>query len=366
MRSPFILIAAAAATLWSSCLPANEKSGPPLNVIAYCPGDATGADEFPIEKLTHIIFSFCHLRGNRLAVDNEKDSLSIRHLVGLKKRNPSLKVMLSLGGWGGCKACSEVFSSAPGRQEFAQSVKALMEEYKTDGLDLDWEYPAIEGYPGHPFSPEDKANFTALVSALRAALGERYELSFAAGGFTKFLEQSIDWHQVMPMLDRVNLMTYDLVHGFSTVTGHHTPLRSTPQQRESAEHAVRFLDSIGIPKNKLVIGAAFYARVWENADSLNDGLYRPGKFKRGISFRALEEYVADNPGYELFWDSTAQAPYMYNRQQKWFATFDDSASIRLKAIFVKEEGLNGIMFWHLKQDKNKGGLLDVISQTIAG
>lgn len=352
--------------MWISCHPANEKSKPPPNVIAYCPGDASDADEFPIEKLTHIIFSFCHLRGNRLVVDNEKDSLSIRHLVGFKKRNPALKVMLSLGGWGGCKACSEVFSTTVGRQEFAQSVKALMEEYNTDGLDLDWEYPAIEGYPGHLFSPEDKANFTALVKVLRDTLGASYELSFAAGGFTKFLEQSIDWQQVMPMLDRVNLMTYDLVHGFSTVTGHHTPLYSTQQQTESAGHAVLFLDSIGVPKNKMVIGAAFYARVWENVDSINHGLYRPGKFKRGVSFRALEEYVADNPGYELFWNSTAQAPYMYNQQEKWFATFDDTTSIRLKTKFVKEEGLNGIMFWQLKQDKNRAGLLDVISETLAG
>ena len=116
------------------------------------------------------------------------------------------------------------------RQEFARSVKELNDYFNTNGIDLDWEYPVIEGYPGHPFQPGDKQHFTALVSALRAQLGSTNEISFAAGGFEKYLEQSIDWKAVAPMVDKINLMTYDLVNGNGTITGHHTPLYSTPGQ----------------------------------------------------------------------------------------------------------------------------------------
>src|SRR5690349_2116200 len=230
--------------------------GQPLAVIAYYAGQAAQVDSFAAEKLTHIIFSFCHLKGNQLAVDNARDTVTIQKLVALKKRNPQLKVLLSLGGWTGCETCSEVFSTDKGRGEFAQSVKHLLDYTKTDGLDLDWEYPAIQGPPGHKFTPEDKPNFTRLVAQLRKAIGPKKEISFAAGGFTTFLEQSIEWKKVMPLIDRVNLMTYDLVHGYSTTTGHHTPIYSTPQQKESANNAIRFFDSIGIHRNKLVIGAA--------------------------------------------------------------------------------------------------------------
>jgi chitinase len=110
-------------------------------------------------------------------------------------------------------------------------VKELLDYFKADGIDLDWEYPAISGFPGHRFVPEDKPNFTKLVMELRKAIGHKNEICFAAGGFTQFLEESIDWKKVMPVIDRVNLMTYDLINGFSTVTGHHTPLFSTPQQK---------------------------------------------------------------------------------------------------------------------------------------
>jgi chitinase len=302
------------------------------------------------------------LKGNQLVVDNARDSLTIQKLVALKSRNPQLKVLVSLGGWGGCGPCSEVFSTKEGRKAFARSVKQLLDGTHTDGLDLDWEYPAITGYPGHRFVPEDKPNFTKLVQQLRKTLGKNKEISFAAGGFTTFLQQSIEWKKVMKKVNRVNLMTYDLVHGYSTVTGHHTPLYSTPVQKESVDNAIHYLDSIGIPLNKLVIGAAFYARIFENVDSVNNGLYRPGKFKRGVPFRMFPTILSPDSGYVFHWDTTAQAPYMYNAAKKYFVTFDDLQSMRLKTEYVVRRKLNGIMFWQLGEDVFSGGLLDAIDE----
>lgn len=331
-----------------------------LAVIAYYAGQAAQVDSFAAEKLTHIIFSFCHLKGNKLAIDNARDTATIQRLVGLKKRNPNLKVQLSLGGWTGCETCSDVFSTEAGRSEFAQSVKELLDYTNTDGLDLDWEYPAIQGPPDHKFTPEDKPNFTKLIVQLRKAVGPKKEISFAAGGFTTFLEQSIEWKKVMPLIDRVNLMTYDLVHGYSKITGHHTPIYSTPQQKESADNAIRFFDSIGIQRNKLVIGAAFYARIFENVDSVNNGLYRPGNFKRGVPFKGYPNVLSKDSGFVYHWDPVAKAPWMYNAQQKLFVTYDDTTSMRLKTAYAKEKNLNGIMFWQLGEDTFSGGLLDTI------
>src|SRR5687768_13887824 len=110
-------------------------------VIAYYAGPSSRVGSFEVEMLTHIIFSFCHLKGNHLNVDNARDTLTIQKLVNLKKRNRQLKVLLSLGGWGGCKMCSDVFSTEAGREEFSRSVKELTNYFKTDGVDLDWEYP---------------------------------------------------------------------------------------------------------------------------------------------------------------------------------------------------------------------------------
>lgn len=331
-----------------------------INVIAYYSTGPEQVERIPAEKLTHIIFSFGHLKGNTFNIGSKRDSITIQKLVLLKQRNPALKIILSLGGWGGCETCSDVFSSAKARKEFANSVLKAGQYFNTDGLDLDWEYPSIEGYPGHSFKLEDKNNFTELIKELRTALGSGYEISFAAGGFQKFIEESVDWKAVMPLLDRVNLMTYDLVHGYSTKTGHHTALYSTKEQHESTDNAVQALIKIGVPATKLVIGAAFYGRMWENVSSQNNGLYQTGKFKQGTDYKNLSTEINPEKGFTYYWDDVAKAPYQYNTEKKFYFTYDDKRSIALKTNYAIEHKLDGIMFWELMCDQLEDGLLDEI------
>src|SRR5437879_13756162 len=70
--------------LWAFALnvAAQPKS---IHVIGYFSGNAQQVESIQTEKLTHIIFSFCHLKGNQLQVGSKDDSLTIKKLVGLKK-----------------------------------------------------------------------------------------------------------------------------------------------------------------------------------------------------------------------------------------------------------------------------------------
>ena len=333
-----------------------------ISVIAYYTGDDKKIDEFEINKLTHIIYSFCHLKDGKLSVDNAQDSLSIKHLVSLKIKYPKLKIMLSLGGWGGCAPCSEAFSTAEGRLRFAESVKEVNDYFRTDGIDLDWEYPTIEGHPGHLYQAADKKNFTDLIVMLRKALGKKNELSFAAGGFQKFLDDAVEWKKIMPLVDRVNIMSYDLVNGYSKVTGHHAPLFSTNSAEESADRAVQYLINLGIPSEKLVFGGAFYTRVWKNVANSNNGLFQSGVHTTGITFKDYTTTYTKEKGWKYFWDDKAKAGYWYNETEQLFATGDDLNSIAEKTHYVVKNKLGGIMFWELVQDTPRNGLLDRIHQ----
>lgn len=339
---------------------------PALTVTAYYTGSADEIEQYRVDKLTHIIFSFCYLKNGRLVTGSAAAGKTIKKLVSLKKKYPNLKILLSLGGWGGCKDCSETFTTKAGRVLFAQSTKAMIQQYGADGIDLDWEYPAIEGHPGHSYKPADRPNFTELVKTLRSTLGKDLEISFAAGGFTKFLRESVEWTKLMPYLDRVNMMTYDLINGYSTITGHHTALYSTPDQVESTDNAIRFLDSIGVPRNKVVIGTAFYARVFEGADSLNNGLNRPAKFNSFVPYKNFLRDFTEANGFKTYWDNTAQAPYSYHPGKKLFATYDNPRSIALKTRYALDKGLNGLMFWELTLDKTSDGLLNDIDKERKG
>src|SRR5690242_3949564 len=76
-------------------------------VIAYYNGPITELDSIDVTKITHLIFCFGHLDGQQYKVDNAKDTAIIKKMVSLKTKNPQLKILLSLGGWGGCETCSD-------------------------------------------------------------------------------------------------------------------------------------------------------------------------------------------------------------------------------------------------------------------
>ena len=149
-RKTAVLFLAGLALFCSTTLQAQKKG---KAVLAYYSGSPERLDSFDATQMTHIIYCFGHLNGNRLKIRSAKDTLTIRKMVALKEKNPALKVLLSLGGWGGCAPCSDVFSTAAGRNEFAQSVKELNAYFGADGIDLDWEYPVVPGYPGHTYAP---------------------------------------------------------------------------------------------------------------------------------------------------------------------------------------------------------------------
>jgi chitinase len=335
-------------------------------VIAYYAGTLENLDSFNAANFTHIIYCFGHLEGGKLKLQGKQDTAIIRKMVSMKSQHKDLKVLLSLGGWGGCAPCSEAFSTKEGRSNFAASVKSLTDYFGSDGIDLDWEYPAIEGYPNHRYTPEDKSNFTDLVKELSTQLGKKNTITFAAGGFQKFIAESIDWQDVMPYVNYVNLMTYDLVSGNATVTGHHSALFSTSKQKESTDNCVQYLIKLGVPSEKMIIGAAFYARTWEVVSSENNGLYQNGKFKDFIGYNEFPKRISEKAGFNFYWDEVAQAPYAFNPSEKIYATFDNIRSIEEKTKYVLKHKLGGIMFWQLGDDIPRGGLVETINKTLKG
>ncbi len=387
LRKVFVTILFCAVTVFGISQPANN-----IRVLAYYLGSSAELDHYNVNQFTHIIFCFGQLDGHRLTLQKE-DSATIQKMVSLKRKNPQLKVILSLGGGRGCKTCSDAFATDEGRKEFARSVKEYHEYFNTDGLDLDWEFPNIEHFPGQQYAPEDKKNFTKLVKELRK-LGDQYELSFAAGAHEGIFETVVEWKKVMKYMDYVNLMTYDIgsyqnrpklpeyrhlsLGSDSKNTAHHTALYSTPDQlhsipgqygqymtpgqERSVDYCVKYLIKLGIPGEKLIAGAAFYGRMYEQVDNQNSGLYQPGKSIGSVAYKNLYAQFPVDSGYVYHWDDIAKAPYIYHTSKKIFITYDDKRSVELKTKYVIDNKLGGIMFWQLRNDLYAGGLLDTIDK----
>jgi chitinase len=351
-------------TLFVFCFLANtlfSQEQSKIRVLSYYSGPAEALDNYDANQMTHIIFCFGRLNGNRFGIRGARDTAVIQKMVSLKSKNPNLKVLISLGGWGGCKPCSDVFATKVGRKEFTQSIKEIYDFFKVDGLDLDWEYPGISGFPGHKFAPEDKKNFTMLVKELRK-LGYEKELSFAAGASQRYLDSAIQWKKVMKMVDYVNLMTYDMSGPGSKTAMHHTSLYSTAEQSRSADWMVKALIGIGVPSEKIIVGGAFYGKIFENVENVNNGLGQPAKFKTTVNYKNMPTMFPADSGWVYHWDETASAPYLYNINKKQFYTYDDKRSIAAKTQYVIDNKLGGIMYWHLGQDTYTEGLMNEIDK----
>src|SRR5215213_6411855 len=98
------------------------------------------------EKLTHVNYAFAQVspEGELYFPREESGTRLIELRKVLKQRNPSIKLLVSVGGWGG-DGFSDAALTDASRKKFADSVAAFINRYGLDGIDLDWEYP---GQPG--------------------------------------------------------------------------------------------------------------------------------------------------------------------------------------------------------------------------
>jgi len=365
-----VLLAAAAVS------PPAEGSAPKAAIIGYVfPQERLLApDEVDAAKLTHINYAFANVKDGRLVEGFAHDAENLRVLTGLRARNPELRVLVSVGGWTWSKGFSDAALTAESRRRFCESAVAYLKRHDLDGLDVDWEYPGLPG-DNNPYRPEDRANFTALMTDLRAHLDaaatgsdKHYLLTFAAGAFPDYLAHAA-MNEVAGVVDFVNLMTYDFrVPGAEPEAGHNANLLAHPKDASgsSADRAVRDFLAAGVPARKLVLGVPFYGRAWEVQGDYGP-LYVPGKAAKGFGsgrYSALRE-LPTQPGWLRLWDDAAQAPWLWNPEKKLFVSYEDPRSLRLKCALVRERGLGGVMFWEYSEDGG-GELLRTLYEELIG
>ena len=68
-----------------------------------------------------------------------------------------------------------------------------------------------------------------------------------------------------------------------------------------------------------------------------------------------------DPGFARFYDSSASAPFLWNKSDSVFISYDDEVSIAAKMKYVREKGLGGVMFWEYTEDVD-GRLLRAIRE----
>ncbi|MCF2496929.1 glycoside hydrolase family 18 protein [Dyadobacter chenhuakuii] len=328
-------------------------------------------EEIDAEKLTHINYAFVNVQDSLAVLTNlATDSTNFRKLNEMKAaKNPDLKILISIGGWAWSENFSDAVLTETSRRKFAKSSVDIVRQFNLDGVDIDWEYPAMRGEEGNIFRPEDKQNFTLMFKAIREELdllqkekSRAYQLTTAVGGSKSFVENT-EMGLAQPFLDYVFIMTYDY-GGKNGTVGHHTNLYDYNPDGSSADRSVKNFMAAGVPASKIVLGAAFYGKGWEAETANNNGLgEKRVKAVQGGGYTKLKDTLINQNGYKKFYDKKAKAPYLFNDSTKVFITYEDEKSVRDKCKYVKKNKLAGIFFWEYFNDP-KEYLITEISKNL--
>lgn len=321
------------------------------------------SEEMPdATKLTHI--NYAHGRfGNPTTGDGgikitESKKAPLKSVVALKSVNPKLKVMLMIGGWGShADGFSMMARDASKRTAFCKAVKAHIDSYGLDGVDLDWEYPTYAA-EGNGASPDDKANFILVLKELRETIGTSKIISFASSSSAEYM----DWTEAIKYIDYVNVMTYDMGR---PPERHNSPLyRSSRFSQTSCDESINKHVAKGIPLDRMNLGVPFYGKSDKSDDTYADNV----KYNEMAEILEKGTYKGvDVSGKNIRgWDSTAKVPFLSDAAGKVYLSYDDPESVGEKGKYVLSKGLAGAMFWEYRHDSSDHALLTALVNAIYG
>nr|WNT43924.1 chitinase 2 [Monochamus alternatus] len=347
-------------------------------IVCYVEGKATYRKEplnFSPEELdafacTHVIYAYASIDPHTFEMISNDEEFDIvqggyRAITGLKRLNPNLKVLISLGGGreDGSHRFSSLISSARHRRDFIRSAISFLKQYDFDGMDVHWQYPGAEELGGHVTDKEFLTLFLEEVSEIFKERGWLLVVSAPASRFR--IEDGFNPTSLGSVVDFVNVQAYNFHRDREPVADHHSNLYARPQDNGldlflSVDYAVKFWLKKGLPRSKLVLGIPFFGRSftlqYSNDTNLGSPIKGPGRegfYTQNPGFLAYFEIceLELNEGWYRYEDAVG-SPYLVNGNQ-WVG-FDDERSIRKKIEYVKVQDLAGVYVFAADLDDFKG------------
>ncbi|KAJ3529968.1 hypothetical protein NM208_g9528 [Fusarium decemcellulare] len=328
-------------------------------------------EDIPVNGLTHIYYSFAYIQPETYKIvpmQDEKDgsltSETFSEFTALKRKNPSLRAVVALGGWTfndnntvWQPVFSDLSSTKAKRATFISELVKFMDRYGFDGADIDWEYPGAGDRGG---KPEDGENLTKLFKEMRTAFdhmsGRRKEISFTAPTSYWYMRH-FDITASAKAVDYVNVMSYDL-HGIWDADN---PIGSQVLAHTNLTEIDLALDLFwrnDVDPSKINLGIGFYGRSFQLADPachtpgcLFLGGAEPGPCTDNSGTLSYFEIMDIIEKYDLtpYWDEKDAVKYVTWAGDQW-VSYDDEDTIQQKIEFANALGLGGLLIWAIDLD----------------
>lgn len=334
MRARALVAIGALVTAGCATVEGPRQTASPV-AVGYVPA-FKGLDQIvassAFDHYTHLMLAFVNpapdgriVAGREMACMPSGDAAtSLRSLRQAVERGheAGAKVLVSLGG-GGIPECSgdwAVLLRPESRDAVVRNLVALADEQDLDGIDVDIEGELLTRI-------HEEGNFVPFVATLGEAMRARGKLLTTATGS---YEGGMVPVESLPWFDLVQVMAYDMIGPtWGTPGDEHSPYTQ-------AERDLALWRSLGVPRERLVLGVPFYGRGF--------GSYAG----RGYGFdEIVAAYGADAADEDVVGERCSGCSYI---------TYNGTETLARKARLARREGA-GIMVWEVSEDTDDALLI---------
>jgi spore germination protein YaaH len=347
-----LLIPTEKPTIKPTQVPAQAKE-----VIGFLPSwvVAKKAKIYP-SKLTQIIYFGLAVteRGDLVKYRSNKTQVAewayfnSEELLRIRKEASSsgTKILLALKNFDN-ESIDALISNPAAVDRLSGQVENLINEYKLDGINIDFEYVTKTDFPTAKFFNRFLETFIANLKEKNHSLIVSVDLN--ATGVIK--DPAYDLVKIGELADQVILMGYDFHRANSYNAGPVAPIED-----EILELSIkRAVDSLRgrIPFDKLILGIPFYGYEWQtiNANYKSIAVANTGAL---ATWGRVKDLIANRSNLQINWEEKAKSPWIVYRQSGAIKQiyYENEKSLSAKLDFVKQNELSGIAIWALGYEGN--------------
>ncbi|XP_076332047.1 uncharacterized protein LOC143237081 [Tachypleus tridentatus] len=304
---------------------------------------------------THLLYGSSSSRNGFSLNTDELVSRDVKELSDLKKINPKLKIILSVGGFYDNSETNNSSSSELESKikEFVENVKDVVKKNKLDGVDLNLYY-ADRKKQGN--ITEDKESVTLLMKQLRSVLEEDdlskpIILSVTVPKRPHLLVKGFDFPLISKYADFINLPGFYFDNPENQNPKHPGRLHGVGDM-ENMDSLVDLLLSLGVPREQIVVGIPTFGVAYKTSHSSEVAEEQIVEDTSKLLSHAEVCQFKNAGNWSVLRETDQTAPYTYNGET-WVG-FDDEISARLKAKYVLLRKLGGVIMWPINDDDYKG------------
>ncbi len=269
--------------------------------------------------------------------------------------------VISVGGAGHDATWENAFANP---DKFVASLKTMVDTYKVDWLDIDYE--PLGGVPAHNIP-----RFITLTDKIKLTLPNlimSYTIAANSNNVKSFGAEN--WKKLGVNVNYVSIMGYDM-HGVFDVSNPKTALHSALIAEKgdfSVESTLKALNNSGIANHKIILGMPVYGRavggvatkglgqqftqaVEGDLDEKNcsTNLYAGNACGGMTQYKTLIDQA--HVAFPVNINGELSGVYAYDANKKIFVSYDNAESATAKTRYAVKNQLAGVMFWTLRFDK---------------